>query len=160
MRSPQGAASERAAATSSTKKCPYCAEEVKTEAVICKSCKSDLRPAIPQSHAPNARGASNQGDELIQFMQLKKSVGMAIFLNFLWAGAGIFYVKCPSGRWIVWVNIIAFLIGYVTFFLPSLILFIWSSVLCNDYVQAYNLQLQAAIREGRLQEFNRRNLAM
>lgn len=39
--------------SASTRKCPFCAEEVKVEAVLCKHCRSDLKPEVlPQPTSP------------------------------------------------------------------------------------------------------------
>jgi len=46
------------------KKCPFCAEFVKKEAIVCKHCGRDLPPAAQPALAPNA--------ELVNWNDVKK----------------------------------------------------------------------------------------
>ncbi len=146
-------------------KCPFCSEEIPDGSTICSYCKSNLdHSQTSQSSVvqPVTQVQSTKGDDAalnIRYMQMKKSFLLALFLNFLWAGSGVYYAKCPKGRFIVWVNIFAFILTISTFGVLGILclcLFIWSSVICYDYIQIYNYELLEALRAGKLDDFTKK----
>ena len=85
--------------------------------IVCKRCHEKLNKKRQEPITSNndvietTRG--NEASLNIRYMQMKKSVGVALLCNFLWAGSGIYYAKCPKGRFIVWLNIFAFILSLV-----------------------------------------------
>ena len=164
-------------------KCPACQEEIIEGAKICKHCKSQIvqRPHCLENtlgtdpkcvvcgsaidivaHANGARDSADSTSEWEStspntiFLKEKKSFGMAVFLNLLWAGWGVYYAKATKGRWIAWVNIVAFILSFASAAIPSLILFVWSTIICSKHVEIFNAELSEAIKSGHLDGFKQK----
>ncbi len=71
-------------ATQQTRKCPFCAEDIKTEAVKCKHCRADLRhPASPAAASP----AESKGSPL-ERSSFIKGLGVSILFGIVCIGIG------------------------------------------------------------------------
>ncbi|MCH7399218.1 hypothetical protein MM236_14530 [Belliella sp. DSM 107340] len=98
---------------STFKKCPYCAEEIYSEAIKCKHCGEILDNQV--------RAARQQNTQFImpQNYGRRWSPGIAALLSFIIPGAGQMY-KGDVGTGIAWFLFVV--LGYFLFIVPGLIL--------------------------------------
>ncbi|MDA3840616.1 MAG: hypothetical protein PF572_06055 [Patescibacteria group bacterium] len=69
------------------KKCPFCKEEIKEEAVICKHCNTQLEIGADPSRMFDAR----RGDRAFRF--LKKLIMLVIILAIFFWGVGTLFMS-------------------------------------------------------------------
>ncbi|MCE1187617.1 MAG: hypothetical protein LWX56_00630 [Ignavibacteria bacterium] len=123
-------------------KCPNCLEYTDGHKEKCQVCDSLLDADTQSAKQTKSPNALQREEAEILIMKNKKSFGVSLFLNFLWAGWGVHYCKAENGRWIVFVNIVAFILSWFTAAVPSLLLFIYASFICYRQVEVYNAQLE------------------
>ncbi len=114
--------------------CPECAQVVKRKAVICVKCGCQIKePNIREKTETNSNQVYNNVNNEIYSRRERKTAGVAIFLNMLWAGLGYFYVGQPGyGIFCCFVNLCLL----PTFPIGPFIMFIISSVDCYNKIES------------------------
>lgn len=97
------------------KKCRYCAEIIKAEAIKCKHCGASLEEEDFWAESDRKKRESQQPS----FSPPKLNSGTAAVLSIFFPGAGQIY-RGKIGKGIIW--FITVIVGYFSFIIPGIIL--------------------------------------
>jgi hypothetical protein len=126
-------------------KCPNCLEYTDGNKDKCQVCDSTIDISSFQAEHSETTSIMDKEAAKINYLKKKKSFGISLILNLLWAGWGIYYCEAKEGRWIAGVNIIAFIMSFFTAWVPCLILFIYATIICYKQVEVYNAELELSL---------------
>lgn len=78
-------------------RCPNCLEYTDGNKSKCQICDSVLELVSSQLDPIKITPTLNKDEAKIYLLKKQKSFGVALLLNFLWAGWGIFYCEAKEG---------------------------------------------------------------